>query len=76
VFEWIRIDSRPANRFIAIAGVIYAVAALVLLLLQAASVWDGASLFDRMLEAALLMAIIGGAVFVVIARANLRRLQR
>ena len=76
MFEWIRIDSRPANRFIAIAGVIYAVAALVLFVLQTASVWGGASLFDRLLEAALLMAIIGGSVFVVVARENLRRLQR
>lgn len=72
----IRIDSRPANHFIAITGVIYAAAALVVFLLLAASVWDGASLFDRLLEAALLMAVIGGAVFFVIARANLRRLQR
>lgn len=72
----IRIDSRLGNYFIATTGVIYAVAALILLVLQVATVWDGASLLDRLLEAALLMAIIGGAAFVVIARANLRRLQR
>ena len=75
MFEWIRINSRAGNRFIAAAGTLFAVTALVLFAYYVISVWDAASLIDRALQEALLVAAIVGVGFVSVARTNLRRLR-
>jgi hypothetical protein len=70
------IRSRLGNLILGIVGAAYVAAALSILIYYVSMVWDGASLFDRGLQFALLVALAASAWFVAAAIANLGRLGR
>ncbi len=67
----VTIHSRTGNRVLAIAGVLYALAGIALFGWYVIETWGAASTIDRALQFLLVCAIIIGAWFVYVARANL-----
>jgi len=70
------IRSRLGNLILGIVGAAYVAAALSILIYYLAMAWDGASLLDRVLQFALLVALAASAWFVASAIANLGGLGR
>ena len=67
----VRILSRTGNRVLALAGALYAVAGVLLLVWFVIVSWGAASLVDRAMQVMLLGAIVMGVWLVYIARVNL-----
>ena len=61
------IRSRWGNMLLAIAGGVYALAALVLLVPFLINTWNGAAVFDRAVQLGLLIVFITGLLFLQIA---------
>ena len=67
----VTIHSRTGNRVLAIAGVVYAIAGLLLFGWFVADTWGAASLIDRALQFTLFCAVAIAVWFVYVARVNL-----
>jgi uncharacterized membrane protein HdeD (DUF308 family) len=67
----VRIRSRAGNRLLAVAGALYAIAGLALLIWFVVESWGAASIIDRGLQFILAGAVVIGLWFVYIARQNL-----
>jgi hypothetical protein len=67
----VEIRSRRWNIVIGVLGVVYAIAALVLLSVHIVQTWGAASLIDRAIQMALVMAIAVSIGFILIAARGL-----
>jgi len=65
------IHSRTGNFALAAVGAMYAVAAVVLLVYYAASIWRASSTGDLALQLLLACGVFAGICFVSVARVNL-----
>jgi hypothetical protein len=69
----VELHSRAGNVVVAGLGIVYAVAATMLLIYYVVDTWGAAGFVDRALQVALLFAAIAGGLFVAIGWSNLRR---
>lgn len=71
MLEHFTIRSHLGNIVLGVVGVVYSVAALVLLIYYLVTSWSVASLVDRALQIVLAVTVATGVGFVSIARHNL-----
>ncbi|HXG59707.1 MAG TPA: hypothetical protein VNL91_11855 [Thermoanaerobaculia bacterium] len=69
----VTIESRVGNLLLGGLGVVYAVAAVVLLVYYFVQTWNAAGLIDRALQMVLVASAAVGVWFFLIARRNLQR---
>jgi hypothetical protein len=67
----VAIHSRRGNAVLGFLGVVYAVAAIVLLAWHVFDTWDAAGMMDRLIQMVLLATLVAGLWFARIAFANL-----
>ena len=67
------IQSRLGNYVVGFLGVIYFVSATATLVYYVVTSWGASGLLDRVLQLALLTSAIGGVIFMLIAKENLKR---
>lgn len=68
---WFEVRSRSGNAILGGLGVVYLVAALVLLVLHVVQTWGAASMLDRVVQAVLVLSAAAGMLFVSISARNL-----
>lgn len=71
MLKQITIRSRSGNMALALIGLLYFLAAVVMLSFFVATSWSGASLIDRVLQLALVGSAFAGAFFLHVAAQNL-----
>jgi len=71
MLKQITIRSRSGNMALALAGMLYFLAALVTLSFFVITSWAGASIVDRVLQLALIASAFAGAFFLHVASQNL-----
>jgi nitrate reductase gamma subunit len=65
--------SRSANIVLMALGVLYTIAALLVLVWLTRDVWEASTMADKLLQFALVIAAICGAAFLLLGTRNLRQ---